>query len=277
VTADTPPVDGARVAAAVDAVLRHCHAGHRPLIALDHDGTLSPIAATPDAASLAPGAAAVLHRLTRVADVAIVSGRGLADLARRFPEHDLILVAEHGLRARVPDGTVHALVPALDVTLVAELVTALTRTLAGAPGWLVEDKTVGVAVHHRLVAPRARPAMLAAVTELLGRAATATGGVLQEGKAVLELRAAGADKGEALRWLAARTGGQPVVMIGDDLTDEPALTVAAELGGVGLFVGGTEGASAATLIANRAGAATLLADPAEVVATLEGIAVALEG
>jgi trehalose 6-phosphate phosphatase len=268
-------IDDVRVRSAVDAVVRRCRVGFRPLIALDHDGTLSPIAATPDTASLAPGASAVLRRLVRVADVAIVSGRGLDDLTRRFAGLELTLVAEHGLRARTPDGTDVPLAPALDAATVADLVAELRATLADAPGWSIEDKGVGVAVHHRLAQPEARSAMLATVNELLGRAAATTGGVVQEGKAVLELRAAGADKGAALRWLARRTGRTPVVMVGDDLTDEPAIAVAEELGGVGILVRGIDRAPAATDAAATS-ASRELADPAEVVATLEGIVDALE-
>jgi trehalose-phosphatase len=86
----------------------------RALVVLDHDGTLSPIAATPDAAHLADGAADALARLATVADVAILSGRGLADLARRFDGLPLTLVSEHGLRAREDDGTAHELASPLD-------------------------------------------------------------------------------------------------------------------------------------------------------------------
>jgi trehalose 6-phosphate phosphatase len=57
---------------------------------------------------------------------------------------------------------------------------------------------------------------------------------------MVELRGPGWNKGEAVAALMAEApleGTRPVV-IGDDLTDEPAFAVAAEHGGFGIIVGG---------------------------------------
>jgi trehalose 6-phosphate phosphatase len=217
-------------------VLEMVRAPSRVLVVLDHDGTLSPIAATPDAAHLADGAADALARLATVADVAILSGRGLADLARRFDGLPLTLVSEHGLRAREDDGTAHELASPLDAAELEVLRDRLRTLLSDRDGWIVEDKGVGLAVHHRLVPIDTREPTLAAVRELLERTAARAGGVVQEGKAVHELRPHGADKGAALHWLARRTGARPIVMLGDDLTDEPAIAAAEGMGGIGVLV-----------------------------------------
>ena len=203
---------------------------------LDHDGTLSPIAPTPGAARLAEGAADALARLTTVADVAILSGRGLADLVDRFAGLPLTLVSEHGLRVREDDGTEHDLATPLDPGALEVLRGRLRSLLTGRDGWIVEDKGVGLAVHHRLVPPDALDPTLTEVRALLERTAAGSGGVVQEGKAVHELRPRGADKGAALHWLARRTGARPVVMLGDDLTDEPAIAAAEGMGGIGVLV-----------------------------------------
>jgi trehalose-phosphatase len=251
--ASDPVALAQRVAAAIGA------AG-RPLVALDHDGTLSPIALRPQDASLAPGAAEALRRLIDVADVAILSGRGLDDLAARFSDLPLTLVSEHGLRCRDRDGTVRALATELAPATLARLRTDLRVLLAGRTGWHVEDKGVALAVHHRLVAPDQLQPTLGQVHALLEAAAAqpaagaatgadevrTPGGHVQPGSAVLELRPAGANKGAALRWLAGRSEGRPVVMVGDDLTDEPALAVAEELGGLGVVVDHTARATAAS-------------------------------
>ena len=248
------------------------------LVALDHDGTLSPIAPRPDLATLAPGAAEALAALAGHADVAIVSGRGLADLERRFAGLPLTLVSEHGLRRRDPDGTTAALAPALDPALLDGLRARLAALLAdqrstegtdgtadASGGWLVEDKGVAVAVHHRLVPDEALEPTLSAVRTALEDAAGTTGRV-QEGKAVLELRPAGAEKGAALRTLAAARPDAFVVMVGDDRTDEPALAAAEALGGVGVLVDATGRPSAASVRVD---------DPAAVVALLVALAAAL--
>lgn len=265
-------------------------AGRRLLIALDHDGTLSPIAPRPDAAVLAPGAERALRRLCDVADVAIVSGRGLDDLERRFAGLPVELVSEHGLRHRRRDGVVEQLTAGLDVSTLATLRPRLADLLADRTGWIVEDKGVGIAVHHRLVPDEDLEPTLSAVRTLLQAAAdersaaapSARAGHLQVGKAVLELRPAGADKGAALRQLAAihrRTdergtdergaegAGPLVVMVGDDVTDEPALEAAEQLGGVGVLVADAPRETAGSARING---------PDEVVLLLDALAAALE-
>ncbi len=263
-TRAAPPLVGARELA--QDLRRRC-GGLGPLLALDHDGTLTPIALTPDAAVLPAGTRAALAALCTRTPVAVLSGRGLEDLVARLGDLPLTLVAEHGLRRRGPDGAVRDLADPPRSDVLARLRRDLAVLLAGRPGWLVEDKGVGVAVHHRLVPADAASALLPRVRALLERAAVAGGGRVQDGHAVLELRAAGADKGEALRAIAAEHAGRHVVMVGDDLTDEAALAVAAELGGTGVLVAGDARPSAATV---------RLRDPAAVAELLVALALAMD-
>lgn len=237
----------------------------RVLVALDHDGTLSPIVDRPELAALEPGARSALAALAEVAEVVVVSGRGLDDLTDRLGDLGVTLVGEHGLRLRAPDGDVDQLVPGPDAAVLAALRTRLAALLdepGTATGWIVEDKGVGLAVHHRLVAAEHLEPTLGDVRAALEEAA-ARGGALQTGKAVLELRAEGADKGAALRHLAARRPDVFVVMVGDDVTDEPALAAAEGLGGVGVLVADAPRPSDATV---------RVEDPAAVVALLTALA-----
>jgi trehalose 6-phosphate phosphatase len=246
--------------------------GARPLVALDHDGTLSVIAPRPEHAVLAAGAHRALARLAEVAEVAVVSGRGLDDLVHRLGELPVTLVSEHGLRCRLPDGRIEQLTPGLAPATLRRLRTELEAMLAGRVGWIIEDKGVAVAVHHRLVPDEELHPRLEQVHGLLVRAASLPGeggggddptggGHVQTGKAVLELRPAGADKGAALRHLAARSpSSRPVVMVGDDTTDEPALRVAEELGGFGVLVADTPRPTAGTARLTDPGAVVVLLD-----------------
>jgi trehalose 6-phosphate phosphatase len=255
----------------------------RPLIAIDHDGTLSPIAPRPEDAVLADGAVELLARLTALAQVAIVSGRGLADLTARFEGTSVTLVSEHGLRCRLPDGTVEQLAEPLDPEVLDPVRSRLRVLLAHAEGWHLEDKGVALAVHHRLVPRAALRPLLDTVRGVLDAAAGSTGasgtgtsatspagpptGHVQVGKSVIELRPVGADKGEALRWLAARSHARPILMIGDDATDESALLAAEELGGFGILVAAS---------ARPTAASARLACPAEVITFLGRLADRLE-
>jgi len=74
------------------------------LTALDYDGTLAPIAETPEEAAVPPETAAVVRELASGshATVAIVSGRSVADLRLRMAEPNLILAGNHGLEIEGP-------------------------------------------------------------------------------------------------------------------------------------------------------------------------------
>jgi trehalose 6-phosphate phosphatase len=241
--------------------------GSRLLVALDNDGTLAPIVGRPELATLAPGAAEALSALCEVADVAIVSGRGLDDLVERFGGLPVAIVSEHGLQHRRPDGSVEQLAEGLPEEVLDALRDDLAGLLPDGPdrgGWLVEDKGVTIAVHHRLVPDSAVEPTLQAVSDRM-RAAAHLGGEVQQGKAVLELRPQGAEKGTALATLVRDRAPAAVVpvMVGDDVTDEPALAVAEAQGGVGVLV--------ATLPRSSAASARV-ADPAAVVELLDALA-----
>ena len=246
-----------------DALVARRDPGQPLLVALDHDGTISPIAPRPDDAVLSPGAGHALAALGGLADVVVLSGRGLDDLVARVGHLPVRIVAEHGLRSRDRDGRVRPLTEPLDATVLDDVRARLAEIVTPsrlAEGWLVEDKGVGIAVHHRLVDPGRLGGTLDAVRAAL---AAAPGGQLQEGKAVVELRAKGADKGTALAHLIAASDGALPVMIGDDRTDEPALRVAERAGGVGVLVD-REG--------RPSGASVRLTDPDEVVLLLGALA-----
>jgi len=258
-TADRPAALAARIALRVAP-------GGRPLVALDHDGTLAPLAATPAAAMLAPGAAEALAALAPRAEIAVVSGRGLADLRARLGHLALTLVAEHGLRLVTRTGEETSLARPVGADALMRARAELAELLPADEGWLVEDKGVALAVHHRRVAAARVAARLPAVRVVLERAAAAGGGVLQVGHAVLEVRPEGADKGTALRWLASHHAARPVIMVGDDATDESALAAAEALAGIGVLVATEPRPSAAS---------ARLRDPQEVVAFLRALAAEL--
>ena len=73
------------------------------LIAADFDGTLAPIASSPAAAQMSPGARQVLAGLAAHPDVtlAVLSGRGLRDLGRKV-SLPVILAGNHGLEIGGP-------------------------------------------------------------------------------------------------------------------------------------------------------------------------------
>jgi trehalose 6-phosphate phosphatase len=99
---------------------------------------------------------------------------------------------------------------------------------------LIEVKTLGVAIHYRL-----DPSAEAEALNLAAAFASTHGLELQRGKMMVEVRAAGFDKGTGIAALMERPpfAGSVPVFVGDDLTDEPGFTRCAAMGGAGILVG----------------------------------------
>lgn len=203
---------------------------------LDYDGTLAPFHVDPAKAHPYPGVEDLLDRIGRLPGdrLVIVSGRALDDLC---PLLRLDVRPEwwgcHGRERRLPDGR-HSFTP---------LSEAAQQALAEAEGWVatvtalggrVERKPGSLAFHWRGLAPGHQRALMRDLETRF--AALARAGALQwhpfDGG--VELRAAGCDKGEAVRQVLAELGeGACVAYLGDDHTDEDAFRA---LAGHGLRV-----------------------------------------
>jgi trehalose 6-phosphate phosphatase len=200
---------------------------------LDLDGTLAPIAATPDEIVLDFRVLDLLPRLMRRLDgrVAVISGRSIENLDSILAENILALAGVHGLERRTASGV------RIDFAAHPNLMEArreFLRLVDMQPGLLVEDKGLGVALHYR-----GAPAVENMARELGNRLAASTGLALQEGDMVVELLTPGQNKGTAVSAFMAEApfGGGVPVFVGDDLTDEHAFDVATAWGGFGIQVG----------------------------------------
>ena len=206
---------------------------HGSALFLDFDGTLVELAESPDAIRVPAALAGLLRVLTErlKGRVAIVSGRSLADLERYLRGVDVAMSGSHGLELRFDAGTTAPLEVPEGLN---EARVRLHEFAAASTGLLVEEKPASVALHFRQ-----NPGMEAAAGAFAAEVARETGLSVQPGKMVLELRPAGADKGDALRRIMAEpvfAAARPL-FVGDDLTDEHAFAAAAELGGGGILVG----------------------------------------
>jgi trehalose 6-phosphate phosphatase len=105
------------------------------------------------------------------------------------------------------------------------------------PGVLLEDKLYALALHYRL-APEAKSALTAALRENDDLLKT-EGVTLVEGKAVIDARPSGIDKGVGLSTLIGQQpfAGRPVLFGGDDTTDLDVFRILPGIGGHGFSVG----------------------------------------
>ncbi len=215
---------------------------HPPRIAagdavfLDLDGTLVDIAPTPDGVRPANYIGALLESVARHvgAALAIVSGRPIRDIDRILAPVVLPAAGLHGLERRAAGG---AYKPPPTLPRFHELRTTLGRFAADRPGLLLEDKGAALALHYR-ARPELATEAAAVVEETLGSAHR--GIAVQHGKAVIELRPEGADKGAAVAAFMTEPPfvGRRPVFAGDDITDEAAFRTVRTRGGVAVRVGG---------------------------------------
>lgn len=197
------------------------------LLGLDFDGTLAPIAAKPGLAKLPPENRRLLRRLValRRARVAIVSGRGLADVKRKVSGvPGLIYVGNHGLEIQDHEGRLWVHPQARrNVALMRRLAARLAVDLKEFPGVFVENKGLTLSVHYRRLPRYLSERPIHEMIQLLiagqkDRVAIRHGKKVWEIRPVLEW-----NKGYALRRLlgskAAAADWVPC-LVGDDFTDE---------------------------------------------------------
>jgi trehalose 6-phosphate phosphatase len=205
------------------------------VIALDFDGTISPIVEDPAAARAHPGAPGALARLAPLVNaVVIITGRpaALAVEYGGFAEVEgLTVLGQYGAE-RWESGVLHTPEPPPGV---AEVRAKLPEVLAaaGAPdGTSIEDKGHALAVHtRRTTEPQVAIDRLRGILAAL---AERTGLTVEPGRYVLELRPPGMDKGAALRGFVAERAATAVLYAGDDLGDLAAYDAVEELRAKGL-------------------------------------------
>lgn len=200
------------------------------LLGVDFDGTLAPIVDHPDMATPDPRAIEVLKAMaTRDGvEVAVVSGRALADLQQRLGDvPGAMLVGEHGndIGAETSEDP-----------LIGEAAAMIRELSEEAGGVTVESKPHSVTFHYRSLDEDEAESYLDRIRAWADQHKDVS---VMEGKKVIELSTATHNKGDAIRDLA---GGRPVIYIGDDTTDE---TVFETLGANDLGVKVGDGPSAA--------------------------------
>jgi trehalose 6-phosphate synthase/phosphatase len=213
-------------------------AAHLVLL-LDYDGTLVGFQPTPEQAAPDPPLRELLAKLAARPNtvVHLVSGRPATTLERWFGDLRIGLHAEHGLTSRDPGrGEWHDAAVATPPWR-GKVREILDDFAARTPGSIVEEKTVGLAWHHRAVDPtlglwRANELRLH-LTELLSNVPVE----ILTGNKVVEVRAHGVHKGRVVAQIMA---GAPrvalLVAFGDDRTDED-LFAALPHGAIAIHVG----------------------------------------
>lgn len=217
-----------------------CLHQHPAAVITDIDGTISNIAATPDAAIVEPEARAALQELAAKIDlVGVITGRSAQDGKRMVGLPELLYVGNHGLeQIRGGESTIHE-----GARSASDAITgALDETrrdmeqdgLAGGLGF--ENKQLSASIHYRLAGdPDETARRLRAHAR---RAATSRGLRVTEGRFVVELRPRiSINKGTAAADLVMQHGLRGMIFLGDDVTDVDAFRVVRGLSKDGSIAG----------------------------------------
>jgi trehalose 6-phosphate phosphatase len=217
----------------------------RIILCLDYDGTLTPIAPTPEMALFPEENREILQALGKNphCTLAVVSGRALADVKAKVGISNIMYIGNHGLEAEGPQFSFESLAPPHDKQTMDRLKQELSRELDGVEGVFIEDKGLTLSVHYRLANLDDEPMIQKTVLKICHAYLAEKKIHLWEGKKVLEVRPSlDWDKGKAVMWLLSRermrAGNEDVVPIyvGDDVTDEDAFR-AIQGQGLGIMVG----------------------------------------
>lgn len=228
------------------------------LLLLDYDGTLSPIAETPDKALLPKDTKELLKKLAAnpSCKLGIISGRSLQDLKKTVGVEGVIYAGNHGLEIESPKIKFESQVSPQLKSVIKNIAAEFKKRLAGIEGALVEDKGFSLSIHHRLVDKKDMPAFRKVISEVTNPYLARRKIQITSGKKVCEIRLPVKwNKGKLALWLLARqqflSGENNVfpIYIGDDVTDEDAFR-ALKRKGLTVLVG-TSGASAADYYLNN--------------------------
>lgn len=209
------------------------------LIGIDFDGTLAPIIDNPDEAFAHPAAVAALSRLgPLVGVIAVITGRPARTAVRLggFQSvaglHAMVVLGQYGIERWDADTDEFSIPPEpASITAVAEELPDILARL-GLTDVRVEHKGRAIGVHTRELGDSV--SAFERLAEPLGELAARHGLLIEPGKNVLEIRAPGFDKGDALRQLVNEKKSRAVIFAGDDLGDLPAFRAVEQLRGEGV-------------------------------------------
>lgn len=210
----------------------------------DFDGTLCPLAGSPELVQVAARTRLALERLSASPDVvlAILSGRRIEDVQVKagIPA---IYGGNHGLEISGPD--IHFLHPEA-VSFGQKLKTLAVRIERAITPWpeaWIESKRWTLTVHMRNVAPEQWPTIQRAITLVVDPESDTF--LLRNAHAAMEVvPSIEWDKGSAIHYLRRELGLESalVVCLGDDTTDETMFRALPE--GITIRVGKKEGTDA---------------------------------
>jgi trehalose 6-phosphate phosphatase len=182
----------------------------------DIDGTLAPIAPTPDMSEVPEELKDLLRRLSRqFLLVAGISGRKSEEALDLIGLEDVVYFGNHGFEI-LRDGEVEVIPEALPYLEKVQELESLAREELAPQGAFVEEKGITASIHYR----NAPPEIGEKCVEFARREGERLGLRITVGRGVVEARPPiHADKGTAVRTLVEEYRPEKAMFLGDDTTD----------------------------------------------------------
>jgi len=247
-----------------DAALRAL-LGRDTLIALDFDGTLSPIVSQPGLARASAGIMRQLRALDELATVAVVTGRGLTDIEGLLAFRPSYMIGNHGLEGLPGQEECYAQAHSQCRAWLAQL-EAQPALEDAVPGLMLEDKSLSISIHYRLA--RNRDDAMAAIETRL-KALHPPPRIIGGHCVVNLLPHEAPDKGQAVKQLLKASGCRNVLYVGDDETDESVFRCA-ERDWLTVRVGLNTNSTAEYLLNHQSEVATLLQKVTLILGAMDG-------
>lgn len=197
--------------------------GQSLTLLLDYDGTLVPIAATPDLAAPDAELLALLAALAGRADIDLhlVSGRPHEVMECWFGELRATLWAEHGFWHRPARGGPWRGAERVATEWLKKIRPIIEHFASTTPGSFIEEKAAGIAWHYRMAEAGFGARQAEALRSLLTDALFNKPLTVLEGKKVIEVRPRAVSKALVARHVVSLQGpARTILAIGDDRTDE---------------------------------------------------------
>jgi trehalose 6-phosphate synthase/phosphatase len=211
-------------AAALKDALGRMRAASTAVLLLDYDGTLVPIAVTPDQAKPDRELLNLIHALANRprTKVQIVSGRAREEIESWFGKLPIALSAEHGIWFRADPGAAwEATIDLAGLNWMAQVRAIFEEFTSATPGSFIEQKAASIAWHYRRAARGFGKMQAGELRVRLSQALSGQSVDIVEGKKVLEVVPRGANKGVVVQRLLSQEPSPMLIgAFGDDRTDE---------------------------------------------------------
>jgi trehalose 6-phosphate synthase/phosphatase len=204
----------------------------RRLCFFDYDGTLTPLAKTPEMAVLDRGTREILDLISIDGrnEIVIISGRNKEFLAEQFEGLDALLVAEHGYFVKYPESDWTKNIE-IDLSWKEKILPVLSDYVDRCNGSAIEEKEASLVWHYRNAE---EDTALLRINELKddlsGILVNEPKLTVLEGDKVIEIKSILYDKGTIASALVNMWNYDFILAIGDDNTDEDLFRVVPEKG-----------------------------------------------